>query len=606
MHRSVPLLFAALSTAIASAQGLKLEPVGSHLTGLFDQAAAEIVAFDPATRRMFVVNGGLKTLDVIDASNPSALARVTRLTIPQGLGSSPNSVTVRDGIVAVAVEASPKTDPGYVVFFRANGDFVKGVQVGALPDMLAFSPDGTKVLTANEGEPSDNYAIDPPGSVSIIDISGGIENLSAANVTTVGFEQFNGTQLDPSVRVFGPRATVAQDLEPEYVAFSADGKLAYVTLQEANAIAVLDIEAQRFVKIMGLGFKDHSKPGNGLDASDRDNKIDIRSWPIFGLYQPDTIATFVSGGKQYLITANEGDTRGWTGFNEEARVSTLNLDATAFPNAAELKRNENLGRLTVTNATGDTDGDGDFDRLYVFGGRSFTIWSEDGQVVFDSGDQFEKIMAEKFPQFFNSDAGGGLDTRSDNKGPEPEGLVLAELGGKRIAFIGLERMSGVMAYDITDPTKPVFIDYFHNRKFEGSASAGTGGDHGPEGLAFVPGSQTPTGDPWLLVGNEVSGSTTLYKITPPAAALQAVATPGTLTTMSREVILDASASTGNIVSYSWRIVGRGAGLSLRDPSGSKAGVQFSSGHGPYQVELTVTDAAGNTSTTTSNIFYAGF
>lgn len=367
-----------------SAQELKFEKLGSYLTNAFDQAAAEIVAYDATTKRLFVVNGSAKAIDVLDVSRPSSLTKIQQIAMPQGAGAAPNSVAVNAGIVAVAAEASPKTDPGFVLFFDTAGRFLKSLQVGAQPDMITFTPDGRKVLTANEGEPNDSYSVDPEGSVSIIDISGGVAQLTQSSVRTATFTQFNNQTLDPRIRVFGPRATAAQDLEPEYVAVSPDSKTAYVTMQEANAIAVVDIEAARVTRLLPLGFKDHSKQGNGLDASDRDNKIDIKTWPLLGLYQPDAIAVVESGGKRYLVTANEGDTRGWTGFNEEARVATLDLDATAFPNGAELKRNENLGRLTVSKATGDTDGDGDFDQLHVFGGRSFSIWSEDGQLVYDS------------------------------------------------------------------------------------------------------------------------------------------------------------------------------------------------------------------------------
>lgn len=586
-------------------QELKFEKTGSFLTGVFDQGAAEIAAYDPATRRLFVVNGSSKTVDVLDASRPDSLSRTLQIRIPEGFGNAANSVAIRDGILAVAVEASPKTDPGFVLFFDTAGQFVKGVQVGAQPDMITFTPDGRSVLTANEGEPSDNYSVDPEGSVSIIDISGGLAQLPQSKVRTATFTQFNTGALDPRIRVYSPRATAAQDFEPEYIAVSADSKTAYVTLQEANAIAVVDIEAAAVTRLVPLGFKDHSKAGNGLDASDRDNKIDIRTWPVLGMYQPDAIATFEAGGVRYLVTANEGDTRGWTGFNEEARVSTLNLDATAFPNAAELKRNENLGRLTVSRGTGDTDGDGDFDQLHLFGGRSFTIWTEDGKVVFDSGDQIEKLMAARFPAYFNSDAGGGLDTRSDNKGPEPEGLYVTTLRGRRYLFLGLERMSGVMVYDISNPASPAFVDYVHNRLFDGSAAAGTGGDHGPEGLFVIPATGNGPGEePLLVVANEVSGSTTMYKITFATPALEAKISPAELTTVSSEIFLDASASAGNPVSYSWRSVGRPLAISQRDASGRTISVQFA-GRGEYEIELTVTDAVGQTSTTRAKLVYAG-
>jgi hypothetical protein len=596
----------ALSVCLAPAwaQELKFEKLSTYLTGVFDRAAAEIVAYDKDTQRLFVVNGGAKGIDVLDASRPQSLSRASQILIPENYGSSPNSVAIRNGVIAVAVESDPKTDPGFAVFFDVQGKLLGGVRVGAQPDMITFSPDGRKVLTANEGEPSDNYSVDPEGSVSIIYVSAGFSQLKQSTVRTATFTQFNTLTLAPSIRVYSPGATAAQDFEPEYIAVSDDSKTAYVTIQEANAIAVIDLDTARVTRLMPLGFKDHSKAGAGLDASDRDNKIDIRNWPVLGLYQPDAIASFESGGKRYLVTANEGDTRGWTGFNEEARISTLNLDPTAFPNAAELKRDQNLGRLTVSKGTGDTDGDGDFDQLHVFGGRSFSIWSEDGQLVFDSGDQIEKLMAERFPRYFNSDGGGGLDTRSDNKGPEPEGLALATLRGRRYLFLGLERMSGVMVYDLTDPLKPVFVDYVHHRIFEGSPQAGSGGDHGPEGFIVIPADTDSESDPMLAVANEVSGSTTLYRISFSTPLLEAKVTPVSATSFNNEVFLDASGSQGNPISYSWRSVGRPAAIISRDPSGRSISVQFA-GYGEYEIELTVTNATGQTSAAVAKLFYAG-
>jgi hypothetical protein len=246
----------------------------------------------------------------------------------------------------------------------------------------------------------------------------------------------------------------------------------------------------------------------GLDASDRDSKINLRDWPLKGLYLPDSIAAYQAKGQTYLITANEGDAREWPGLVEESRVSALTLDATAFPNGATLKQNANLGRHTVTTTLGDTDGDGDYDQLFTLGGRSFTIWSSSGEKVFDSGSQFERITGARYPANFNaSNNNSTLDDRSDNKGPEPEGVTVGEIEGRTYAFIGLERVGGVMMYDVTDPSAPFFVDYLNNRNF----AAGTG-DLGPEGLHFIPANESPTGRPLVVVANEISGTVTLYEV----------------------------------------------------------------------------------------------
>jgi hypothetical protein len=297
-----------------------------------------------------------------------------------------------------------------------------------------------------------------------------------------------------------------------------------VTLQENNAVALLDLQALKVEAVLPLGMKDHSRAQNALDASDRDGRINIANWPVFGLYQPDSIDSFRADGKTYYITANEGDARAYGGFNEERRVRDLRLDTVAFPDAAMLRDNANLGRLRVTGANGDLDNDGDYDRLFAFGARSFTIWGEDGKLVFDSGDALERLTAEiapgaPSPDFnSNNDANGSFDSRSDDKGPEPEGLVVGSYLGRTYAFVGLERVGGVAVYDVTNPHAPVLQDYFNNRDFSVPATLATGGtnpavgDLGPEGLAFVPWYLSPTWRPLVIVGNEISGTTSIFQL----------------------------------------------------------------------------------------------
>ncbi|MBA3765676.1 MAG: choice-of-anchor I family protein [Acidobacteria bacterium] len=517
----IVILLASNLGAAAPAASVELQAVGSYSAGAFNQGAAEIVAYDPKTRRLFVVNGAASSIDVLDMSDPTALNLLFSINL-LAYGRQANSVAVDKGVVAVAVEAFDKTAPGKVVFYDTDGNFLNAVNVGALPDMLTFTPNGKAVLVANEGEPNSYNqpdSVDPEGSVSIIDLQHGVARLSQSDVVTAGFSAFNPATLDASIRIFGPNASAAQDFEPEYITVSHDSKTAWVTLQENNAIGVLDIKSGIFTELIGLGFKNHSLTGNGLDASDRDGpgntpRINIANWPVFGLYQPDAIASFRHHGNTFLITANEGDARDYTGFSEEKRVSSLALDPTAFPNAAALKTNAQLGRLNVTSANGDAGGDGDYDQLYAFGARSFSIRSATGALVFDSEDQFEQITAQLLPAYFNSsnDSNNSFDTRSDNKGPEPEDVTVGELWGRTYAFIGLERIGGIMIYDITDPFRPFFVQYINNRNFSGVAEAGTGGDLGPEGLLLIPGSDSPTHKPLLVVANEVSGTTTVYEI----------------------------------------------------------------------------------------------
>jgi hypothetical protein len=434
--------FIHVAAAAQPAKQPRLRVLGTHESGIFNQGGAEIPTYDPITRRSFVVNAGSATVDVLDIRNPSNPSKLGSLDIvadlaPRSVGAA-NSVDARFGILAVAVEAEPKQDDGWV-------------------------------------------------------------------------------------------------LEPEYI--TTDGETAWVTLQENNAIAVIDISTGLVRRVFALGFKDHSRAANRLDVSDADGAIRIRRWPVFGMYQPDAIANFRSGERQYLITVNEGDARDYDAFSEEGRVADLPLDPVAFPTAAELQQDENLGRLTVTTTLGDTDSDGDFDQLYVPGGRSFSIWNaKNGALVFDSGADLEQLLANLLPREFNAnhEENDSLDNRSDNKGPEPEGVTLGRVRGKLYAFIGMERIGGILVVDLSDPRNSEYVDYLNNRRFRGAAGEpvptcamfnppasddiedcvkpnAAAGDLGPEGLKFVPARDAPRGQPLLIVGNEVSGTTTVFE-----------------------------------------------------------------------------------------------
>ncbi len=512
------LLLVAMMPAAAQDGSLTLTVLGRYETGVIDEGAAEIAAYHAGSQSLFVTNGATGNLDILNISDPTAPTLAAQVDL-SAYGAA-NSVAVWGDVAAVAVDAENAQDPGSILFLDMSGNVLSSVQVGSIPDMVTFTPDGTKVLVANEGEPNDDYTVDPEGSVSIIDVSGGAEAVTQDNVTTVGFTDFNAdgeraAELPAEVRIYGPNATVAQDLEPEYIAVSPDGSTAYVTLQEANAVALIDIAAGEVVAIAALGFIDRSAPGFGIDASNEDGAINIQNWPVFGMYQPDSIVAIEINGATYLLTANEGDSRDYEDvYSEEARVADVTLDPTVFPNAAELQAEDMLGRLLITTAQGDTDGDGDFDVLYALGGRSFTIWGADGSLVFDSGDQFEQFFAANYPEAFNSQGlNESFDNRSDDKGPEPEGLDVGVVNGVPYAFIGLERMGGVLVYDLSDPTAPTLVTYANNTDWQGSFDEQTfTGDISPEGVLFITAEESPTGNALLVLTHEVSGTTTIYEV----------------------------------------------------------------------------------------------
>ncbi|WP_420588793.1 choice-of-anchor I family protein [Bacterioplanoides sp.] len=496
--------------------------IGQYQSGIYDDGGAEIVSFDASTDKLFVVNSGDATIDVLDLKDPANPQKLTTIDVKAAsvngfTAGGANSVAVKNGKLAVAVENDNKQGNGQVYFYNSDSmAFIGAAATGALPDMVTFTPNGEYVLSANEGEPNDAYDNDPEGSVSIIKVSD-------MTVRTAGFSEFNQDKqslIEKGVRIGGPAGTsVAQDLEPEYITVDRDNKTAYVALQENNAIAVVNIADAEVTSVLPLGYKDHSKAGNGLDANKNDKAANIELLPIWGMYQPDSIASFMANdGKTYIVTANEGDGRDYDGFKDEADLKDLNLDAAAFSSAMRTKLGDKdgLGDLTVANNIGDSDNDGDFDKVYAYGARSFSIWNSNIQLVFDSGDQFEQKVKEVAPDNFNaSNDKNKIDNRSDNKGPEPEGLALATLGDQTFAYIGLERQGGIMVYNITDPALPEFVQYFSDRNFAVEAdenNAAAAGDLAPEGMLFISAGDSPSGKPLLVVGNEVSGTTSVYEI----------------------------------------------------------------------------------------------
>jgi len=517
MKRQV--LSAAIALAIcgdaqsASVNALALEVLGSYDTGLADiaeeLAAGEVVAV--RGERMYVANASDVSVDIVDIADPARPRLVKRVDLSRH-GAGINSVDVSaHNLIAVALEPEDKTDPGTIAFLTPAGKVIRTAEVGALPDMVTFTADGRRLLVANEGEP-DCYGAgctDPVGSVSVVTV---VPLRPQLPVATIGFE---GVDLPAGVRVFGPGASAAQDLEPEYITVSADGRSAWVSLQENNAIAALDLDANEVREVFALGYKDHGAAGAGLDASDRETSnslgaINIQPWArVKGMYQPDALASFTVDGETYVVSANEGDARDYTGFAEESRAAALCTMASGLGCASivGIRDNTQLGRLTVTRTPPFADGN-----VYAFGARSISIWNAtSGELVGDSGDQLEQWTAQANPAFFNSNNDqDNFDNRSDNKGPEPEGVAIGLIGANRYAFVGLERIGGVAVFDLDDVTAPQIVAYANNREFV--AGGVPAPDSGPEIVRFVPADESPNGEPMVVVANEVSGTVTLWRV----------------------------------------------------------------------------------------------
>ncbi|WP_126651926.1 choice-of-anchor I family protein [Chryseobacterium aureum] len=489
---------------------LSFDPSGNN------NSSTEIVVHDPSTQRLFTISSITDVFDIIDFSNPAMPSVIKTVNMAPYGGIT--SIAVKNGIIAAA---SPNSDPqqnGSVVFFDINGNFLKQVTVGALPDMVTFSPDGTKVVTANEGEPNDAYTVDPEGTISIIDISGGIGSLSQSNVTTLNFNSFDSqvaALAATGLRKVRTNNTLSQDLEPEYVTISADSQKAWVTLQENNAIAEINLATKTITGVWGLGKKDMNLPGNGFDASDNNGEVLIANWPVKAYYVPDAVQNYKVGNTHYIVTANEGDEKDLSGFSERTTVGANNytLDPVLFPNSNIVKASYNLGRFRVSSATGNTDGDAEFEEMAALGARSFSIFNADTkQIVYDSGDQFERYIAAYQPLLFNADnESNAIKNRSRAKGPEPEGVALGSINGQTYAFITLERTGGVMVYNITDPNNPTFTDYKHSR-----STSAYGGDNGPEGIIYIAPENTTTNKGYVIIANEISGTLSMYEVAMPA------------------------------------------------------------------------------------------
>jgi hypothetical protein len=499
--------------ALTAQKYVELEHITSFSNGASGSNSAEIVAYDKLSKRLFIANSIGNKLDIVNFTNPSSPSLIRSISL--STYGNINSVAAKDGKIALAIEnnTNPQAN-GKVVFMDTAGTFISSVDVGAMPDMITFNHSGTQVLTPNEGEPNTAYTSDPNGSISIIDISGGLASVTNTNVTTLDFTGYDSqiaTLRSNGVRIFGLGATVAKDMEPEYITVLPGDSLAQVACQENNALVLVNLNSKQITAIRALGTKDFSTGMGAMDASDQGSDIHIAQWPVKGVYMPDALANFNIGGQNYIITANEGDAREYNGYSEIKRISdaTYILDSVRFPNRLELKAN--IGRLNITTASGDTDGDGDFDEIHTYGSRSVSIFNAStGALVWDGGSDMEWMNAKHptLAAIFNaSNANNTRKNRSDDKGPEPEGVATAKIGNNTYAFIALERIGGCMVYDVTNPAAPVFQDYKNTRN-----TASYGGDNGAEGIIHISAAESPDGQDWVILANEVSSTLSIYKL----------------------------------------------------------------------------------------------
>ncbi|MDR0731493.1 MAG: choice-of-anchor I family protein [Treponema sp.] len=495
----------------------RLSFIGKYSTGFISESGgvAEIVQYNKENRRLYLVNGALGSLDIVDASSLrqgefihlSLSKRIDMRAMGLERGFEYGDLTSaaisslyhpdainRNMVVALAVQHSEYTAQGSVVLVNYEGEYLRHFRVGIQPDMICFTKDGQYILTADEGEPRHGYdgiGIDPPGSVSIL-------NTRTRELKIADFADFDTAAKRAELAAGGVILTKgvrpSVDFEPEYIVVSDDGRTAWASLQEANAVAVIDIPSGKVIAIKPLGFKDHSQAENALDVL-QDHRVDITPQNLWGVYMPDGLAAAVIGGKQYILSANEGDAREWGSALDTGEYDIGNYE------------------MDVIN-TLKKDGL-DTGKIYLLGARSFSIWEAAGSaltMVFDSGNDFERLTAQRYPSNFNaSHINNVLDNRSGKKGPEPEYVSTLQTGAGIFAFIGLERIGGVMMYDISSPAAPVFCDYINTRNFSGSRLTEMG-DLGPEGICTVEAQDSPTGTPLVFVANEISGTVSVFEV----------------------------------------------------------------------------------------------
>lgn len=503
---------------------IALKKLGSYITGVSnpDGGVAEIVSYDNTNNRAWVVNGATGKLDIVSlnpvtyklGSELSATSIDVKALVeakdPAFAYGDMTSVYVNTelGIAAVALQEADYMKDGKVAIMNLEGELLALLNAGCQPDMVTFTPDGTKILVANEGEPRNgdpgNASVDPKGSVTIITLNK--DQIEASGCVNVTFDAFDASRdnLTANGVMMCKGAAPSLDLEPEYIA--CNNNKAYIALQEANAIAVLDLETKQYDGIYSLGYKDLSDPENAADVEDDGTYQPDTYKDTVAAYMPDGITLYEANGTTYLLTANEGDSREWGNYLNEAKVKLTTTSGTQT----------NKVRVVDPKVTdGLPEG-----KNVMFGGHSFSIYAmTDGGMtqVYDSANDFEEKTAEYLPSYFNaSNDDNDFDSRSQKKGPEPESVTIGTVDGRTYAFVALERIGGIMMYDITNPSAVQYVNYINSRDFaedpENASSVALRSDVAPEGMYFIDSADSPSGTPILLVAFEVSGTVAAYSV----------------------------------------------------------------------------------------------
>lgn len=536
---ALALITAGQLPALANGATVKITEISAIASG-DGEGSAEIGTFHAASKRIFATNGVKNSIDIFDISDVANPKKVGSVSLSP-YGNDVTSVAAGRDVVVAVVNVSdkfsatgvPTTTNGKIVVFDTNGKVLSSPDVlGVLPDSVSFAPDGTTALVAIEGQPvcakddpataakeDTDYskASDPVGGVTVVDLT----NPAAPVLRFAGFDKFTVKAMKAKgIAVSSVVNDVSKDFEPEFVS-AVDNNYAFVTIQEANAIGKLNIRTATFENVT-RAFESKLE-SVARDTSDRDAGAGPRNYKrVVGASQPDAIAAFTAGAGQYYVTANEGDAREYTCLNDDLRASGLKVDPRRFPDWKAWSANAALGRAKVNPTIGDLDGDGDIDNIHLRGTNSMTIY-RNGSVIWDSGELLDQIQTQAFgvaningSHSLSSDKSTmnyvGQD-RSDDKGAEPEGVAVGMVGDRRIAILGLERMTALAIFDITVPKKPVFQEWI--QMLPAKATPAKDVKHwSPEGIVFVPADKSPSGKALIITSYELSGSLSIHQIEP--------------------------------------------------------------------------------------------
>lgn len=512
-----------LCTALLSLLGI-IPPARAELTFLSElrlpKGGGEILTYDPATGHILTTRGSwlAQSVQHISLADPRKPVLVGETNLkphhPAGVASVSSVAADPKGRGFMVASLVPKDSTQHLgrvaVIDTRSLEVICTLEAGWHPDCIIISKDGRWLMVANEAE-YQKYLPNRPGSIGVADLSNVKTPADMAGVIIRDFPLgpehvvpgvVTPNETDPARRHL--------DLEPEYI--TEDGAHAYVSLQENNAIAVFDLRAQKWARIFPLGSWNVR-----MDASDRDGPWGRRSLQVNDevetMPMPDTISAIRIGGRTLIVSGNEGDSA------ETARVKHLGTDGKPLSPAlrAELKNlygmdpqhDAALGRLRVSKYLGDLNGDGRQDKLIASGTRSFSIWdAATGKRVYDSGSFFEDHAVENDPASFNHNRGrlSEWDTRSKNRGPEPEAVKAAFIQGVPMAIIANERQGGLYAFDIRDPAHPRLSGYDNGARIGGHSLV--------ESVLHLPPEATSIGQDIIVTGWEGSSSITLHIVTP--------------------------------------------------------------------------------------------